>query len=55
MKPLPPLHHLMPNGVIQEAAELIKGVAVYMNEKKRESEGRIQLGVWQERIGNKFR
>jgi hypothetical protein len=34
---------LQPHPIISTALELISGVATYMNEKKRESEGQQQL------------
>lgn len=46
---------LQPHPIISTALELVSGVATYMNEKKRESEGQQQLLYWQGRIGNKFR
>jgi hypothetical protein len=34
---------LQPHPIISSALELVSGVATYMNEKKRESEGQQQL------------
>lgn len=44
-----------PHPVVQEALDVIAGVATDLNERKRENEGRQQLLIWQNRIGNRFR
>ncbi|KAM0749495.1 hypothetical protein T439DRAFT_348910 [Meredithblackwellia eburnea MCA 4105] len=46
---------LAPHPTVLAAVEMISAVATDMNERKRESEGRSQLLVWQSRIGNTFR
>ncbi|SGY78979.1 BQ5605_C008g05005 [Microbotryum silenes-dioicae] len=46
---------LVPHPTLYEALTLVSEVAVSMNERKRETEGRAELLYWQGRIGHRFR
>ncbi|SCV70764.1 BQ2448_3526 [Microbotryum intermedium] len=46
---------LVPHPTLYEALMLVSDVAVSMNERKRETEGRAELLYWQGRIGHRFR